>query len=96
MAWLTGVDRLRGDNLLESPEVSVLLDSSRDQTNFAVIPGYIEYPSWMGTRKGFTPLSSPPTSRRAKTIPFDGIPHGIEGGINLYQSVSRTSGCRAR
>lgn len=53
------------------------------ETNFAVIPEYIKCPSWMGTKKGFTPLSSPSTSRRAKTIPSDGVPQGMEGGMNL-------------
>lgn len=37
----------------------------------------------MGTKKGFTPLSSPSTSRRAKTIASDGVPQGMVGGINL-------------
>ena len=52
-----------------------------------MIPGYIEYPSWMGTKKGFTPLSSPSTSRRAKTMASDGVPLGMVGGINLVWSM---------
>jgi len=43
----------------------------------------------MGTKKGFTPLSSPSTSRRAKTMPSDGVPQGMEGGMNLVSNVRK-------
>jgi len=43
----------------------------------------------MGTKKGFTPLFSPSTIRRAKTTALDGVPLGTEGGMNLIKGVIR-------
>lgn len=40
-------------------------------------------PSWRGTAKGFIPLSSVSTIRRAITTAMQGIPQGAVGVINL-------------
>ena len=56
---------------------------NRGKTNFTVVLEYIECPSWVETKKGFTPRFSPFTSRRAKTTLSDGVPQGMDGGMNL-------------
>jgi len=88
MAWLIVLDEPRGDNRLRK-RVSERAGVSGGKTNFAVIPGYIEHPLLMGTKKGFTPLSSPSTNSRAHTMPSDDVPPGTEGGMNLVQHTMR-------
>jgi len=62
--------------------VSERMGVNRGKPNFTVVLEYIERPPWMETKKGFTLRSSPFTSRRTKKVPPDGVPQGMEGGVN--------------
>jgi len=63
-------------------QVSERVGVNRGKTSFTVTPEYIECLLWVETKKGFTPRSSPFTSRRTKKVPPDGVPQGMEGGVN--------------